>query len=132
MPELPEVETFKKYFDSTSLNKEVRDVKVRDNRVLNVSEDFFIKEVKSKTFISTKRHGKYLFVDLNTNFLVLHFGMTGDLEYFEKIKEEPPYSKILFKFTNNHNLSYISRRMFGKLDITNTIEEFIKKKKIGA
>ncbi|MHA1534434.1 MAG: DNA-formamidopyrimidine glycosylase family protein, partial [Promethearchaeota archaeon] len=34
MPELPEVETFKRYLDATSLNQLITDVKVTDERVL--------------------------------------------------------------------------------------------------
>jgi len=131
MPELPEVETYKQYFDLTSLNRTVRNVEVRDDRVLKIPEDIFIREIRGNTFKATRRHGKYLFVELNSRFMVLHFGMTGDLEYYKKPTEEPPYSKVIFTFRNNHYLSYISRRMFGKLDITNNVEEFLKGKKLG-
>ena len=36
MPELPEVETFKRYLDRTSLNQEIKDLKVNDTRILDV------------------------------------------------------------------------------------------------
>ncbi|MFX0072364.1 MAG: DNA-formamidopyrimidine glycosylase [Candidatus Hermodarchaeota archaeon] len=131
MPELPEVETFKRYFDSTSLNKNINEIMVRDNRVLNVEENNFKIKIIGKTFNSSQRHGKYLFVDLNSIFLVFHFGMTGDFEYFSKIDEEPTHSRILFKFQNDDYLSYISQRMFGKVDLTEKVETFIKEKKLG-
>ncbi|MFX1297802.1 MAG: Fpg/Nei family DNA glycosylase [Promethearchaeota archaeon] len=132
MPELPEVETFKKYFDQTSLNQKIKNVVIRDNRVLNLQENVLKKKLKSNIFYSTLRHGKYLFIKLNSDFMIIHFGMSGDLSYFNNIDKEPTHSRILFEFTNGNFLSYVSQRMFGRVDLTNNIEDFIKnKKKLG-
>jgi formamidopyrimidine-DNA glycosylase len=131
MPELPEVETFKRYLDKTSLKQEVEEVKITDNRILKVSVPVLRSLVKGKQFESSTRHGKYLFVNLKPSYLVMHFGMTGDLEYYNKKEDPPKFSKVIFQFKNNFNLAYISTRMFGKLDIVDSIEEFIKNKKLG-
>ena len=131
MPELSEVETFKEYIDKTSLNQVVNDVKIRDERILKVSKVLFIKALKNKKFEETIRHGKYLLIKLENQFLIMHFGMTGDLEYFEQAIDEPKYTKVLFVFTNGHFLSYISQRLFGHLDLTTSIEDFLDKKKLG-
>ena len=131
MPELPEVETFKIYFDMTSINQLIKNVLIRDKRVLNVQENLFKKVLRSNTFHSTLRHGKYFFVKLNSGFIVLHFGMSGQLKYFNNLEKEPKHSRILFEFTNGNFLSYVSQRMFGRVDIIDKIEDFIKKKKLG-
>ena len=131
MPELPEVETFKNYFDSTSLNQKIKNVVVRDTRVINTQESSFKKKVISNTFYSTLRHGKYLFVKLDSRFIVFHFGMSGDLKYFKDIEEEPTHSRILFEFANGNFLSYISMRMFGRVYITENVEDFVKERKLG-
>lgn len=131
MPELPEVETFKNYLDSTSLNKVIKHIKIRDNRVLNVPETDLKRELIHKKFISSIRHGKYLFVKINPKFLVLHFGMSGYLESFNNVTEEPTHSRIRFKFIDGTFLSYVSQRMFGRVDICESIENYIKKKKLG-
>jgi formamidopyrimidine-DNA glycosylase len=131
MPELPEVETFKQYFESTSLNKQIKNIKIKDIRILSIEESVFINAIRGKKFNSVIRHGKFLFVECNSVFLVMHFGMTGDLEYYKKGEEEPKYSKVLFEFTNNHILSYISTRMFGKLDITDDYKKYINKNRLG-
>ncbi len=132
MPELPEVETFKQYFDETSLNQEIRNALIRDNRVLNVQENLFKKTLKSNIFNSTLRHGKYLFVKLSSDSIVFHFGMSGYLKHFKDINEEPKHGRILFEFANGNFLSYISQRMFGRVDLTNNIENYIiNKKKLG-
>jgi formamidopyrimidine-DNA glycosylase len=131
MPELAEVEIFKNYFDITSLDQKITKIIVTDIRILNTDEKPFKNEIIGKKFINSIRHGKYLFAKLNPHFLVFHFGMTGDLSYFQNEEELPPYSKVVFFFENDYALSYISQRMFGRLEITDSIEAFLKKKKLG-
>jgi formamidopyrimidine-DNA glycosylase len=131
MPELPEVETFKQYIDETSLEQDIKGVKVIDDRVLTINRSLLRKSVLSKKFESSTRHGKYLLVFLNPKYLVFHFGMTGDLEYYYKNDDEPKFSKVIFQFKNGYNLAYISRRMFGRLYIADSVEKFIKVKKLG-
>ncbi len=131
MPELPEVETYKRYLDKTSLKQVIKEVKIIDTRVLNVDDSYLIKSVKDKHFESSTRHGKYVLVHLKPKYLVLHFGMTGELEYYNKKEDDPKFCKVIFQFKNGFNLAYISRRMFGKLDIVDSIQEFIAKKKLG-
>jgi len=131
MPELPEVETFKRYLDRTSLKQVIKDVRVIDNRILDTEEKKLSKFLKAKRFESSIRHGKYLLVYINPQYLVMHFGMSGDLEYYDDKEEPPKFSKVIFQFNNGFNLAYISIRMFGKVSVFNSIEEFIENKKLG-
>ena len=131
MPELPEVETFKRYLDKTSLKQLIIDIKVVDNRILNTEETHLKKSLKGKRFESSIRHGKYLLVYLKPRYLVMHFGMSGDLEYYDNKEDPPKFSKVIFQFNNGFNLAYISIRMFGKVSVASSIEEFIEDKKLG-
>jgi len=131
MPELPEVETFKQYLDQTSLKQLIKEIQVIDNRILNTEEIYLRRALKGKQFESSIRHGKYLLVYLKPQFLVMHFGMSGDLEYYNNKDDPPKFSKVILKFNNGFNLAYISIRMFGKLSIVNSCEEFIENKKLG-
>lgn len=63
MPELPEVETFKRYLDKTSLKQVIKEVKIIDTRVLNIDDSYLKKSVKDKQFELSTRYGKYLLVD---------------------------------------------------------------------
>ena len=130
-PDLSEVETFKNYVDTTSLNQKIENIIVRDNRVLNTQESSFKKKLILNTFSSTLRHGKYLLVRLNSGYIVFHFGMSGDLKYFKVIEDEPTHSRILFGFIGGCFLSYISMRMFGRVYITENVEDFVKERKLG-
>jgi len=131
MPELPEVEIFKRYLDSTSIQQKIIEIKVIDGRILEVDESILINLVKGKKFENTYRHGKYLLVNLKPKYLMMHFGMTGDLEYYNKIEQDPKYSKVIFRFDTGFNLAYISQRMFGRIDLFDSIEDFIRTKKLG-
>ena len=131
MPELPEVEMFKQYLDKTSLKQVIKDIQVTDNRILNTEESHLISNLKGKRFESSIRHGKYLLVYLKPRYLVMHFGMSGDLEYYDNKNDPPKFSKVIFQFDNGFSLAYISIRMFGKVSIANSIEEFIENKKLG-
>ena len=131
MPELPEVETFKRYLNKTSLKQIILNVKVTDDRILKTEETHLRKSLKGKKFESSIRHGKYLLVYLKPRYLVMHFGMSGDLEYCDNKNDPPKFSKVIFQFDNGFSLAYISIRMFGKVFIANSIEEFIENKKLG-
>ncbi len=79
MPELPEVEMFKRYLDSTSLHQRITGVEVRDAYVLkHVSARELARRLKGRRFENSHRHGKHLFVRAGDElWLRLHFGMTG-------------------------------------------------------
>ncbi len=131
MPELAEVEQLKNYLLKCCINKTINKVLIRDENFLEISETELNKTLKNKRIESIQRHGKYLFVDIGNKFIVLHFGMTGDVQTFKNIKNEPKFSKVLFKFTDGSFLSYISIRKFGKILITNNAEQFIENRKFG-
>ena len=130
MPELPEVETFKRYLDKTSLKQTIKDIQVTDSRILKSEENDLVATLEGKRFESSIRHGKYLLVYIKPRYIVMHFGMSGDLEYYDNKDDPPKFSKVIFHFNNGFNLAYISIRMFGKVFIANSIEEFIATKSI--
>lgn len=132
MPELPEVEAFGKYFDKTSLHKKIKNFEVKSPEILqNVSEDKLNEKLEGHEFQFTKRYGKNLFAHLDNNFwLILHFGMTGNLKYFEKKDENPAYDRILINFDKG-SLAFVDPRKFGKVNLASDMENFIKEKRLG-
>ncbi len=131
MPELPSVEIFKQYFDSTSLNQVIRSVKVRNPEILiNLTAEELKNRLINQKFKGSKRYGKYLFGRLKNNyFLILHFGMTGYLKYDKGYRN--PYTRLLLEFKNGNNLSFIDMRKFGKIGLIRDVEQFIREKKLG-
>jgi len=78
MPELPDVESFRKYPQATSLHQRLEDLQVSDSCVLTeVRPDDLRESLVGSRFESTLRHGKNLFVRTDgPKWLRLHFGIT--------------------------------------------------------
>ena len=133
MPELPEVEVFRQNFNSTALNKKIANVQVLDEGILeNISSRSFQTRLKGVTFQATHRHGKYLFIELDTEeTLMVHFGMTGNLKYYKKGEEVPEYSRIIFNLDNGYNLSYVCPRKLGRVGLVEDEADFIEDNKLG-
>jgi len=57
MPELPDVQTFKEYLDSTSLHNPIQEVEVKSEQILqDVTENELNTKLKGEEFVSNKRH----------------------------------------------------------------------------
>lgn len=132
MPELPDVESFRSYLERTALHQPIAHTSVPDQRILEgVTIQKLAVRLKNREFVSTDRHGKFLFVRVaRDGWLVFHFGMTGELSYF-KSSQIPPYMRLLLSFTNGYNLAYQSRRLLGQVSFTNDSEQFIEEHDLG-
>jgi formamidopyrimidine-DNA glycosylase len=133
MPELPDVEIFKRYLDATSLHQRIDDVEVRNAYILKeVTARELARELKSRCFESTHRHGKHLFVRADDKlWLRLHFGMTGSLQYFKNHEQAPGHARVLFVFANDHRLAFDDQRQFGQIGLLKGVDEFLKERALG-
>lgn len=133
MPELPDVEVYRRYINSNCLNKKIKNVKVKNTKVLeNISKKKLEEKLKDNKFIDTYRKGKYLFIKTDNDFwLVLHFGMTGDVKYFKNIDDEPSHSRLLLYFYNDYYLSFDNQRMLGKINLIYDKDKYIGDKNLG-
>jgi len=132
MPELPNVEVFRRYVNATSLHEKIKSVEVRNEKILGgLSVHRLQRTLKGHTFESTRRHGKNLFVELDGGgWMLMHFGMTGSLAYFKSPDEEAPHSRLLFAFEHGYHLAFDCQRMFGKVDLVEDSEDFAREKEL--
>jgi formamidopyrimidine-DNA glycosylase len=133
MPELPDVEIFKRYLDATSLHQQISGVHVESAYVLKgVSARELAHQLKGCRFESSRRHGKHLFVRADRDlWLRLHFGMTGSLQYFKHEEQAPQHTRVLFVFVNAHRLAFEDQRKFGEVGLLKDVGEFLKKRALG-
>jgi len=133
MPELPEVETFKRYLDSTSLHQRITNVEVRDAYVLKrVSARELARRLKRHRFENSHRHGKHLFVHIgDALWLRLHFGMTGGLQCLTRDEEPPKSGRVIFHFATNRRLAFDDQRKFGEIELIEDVDEFLQTRDIG-
>ncbi|MGM0441997.1 MAG: Fpg/Nei family DNA glycosylase [Elusimicrobiota bacterium] len=123
MPELPDIEYFKKYFNRTSLNREIKDVKSNSKKLIKkTSFKNFRRHMKNNSFEDSKRRGKFLIASLNTGskVIIFHFGMTGDLKYLktenrDKYEDEIKFSRVRFEFKNGYELNWLNMRKLGNI-----------------
>jgi formamidopyrimidine-DNA glycosylase len=133
MPELPDVETFCRYLNRTGLHKKIIEVEISDTRILERISAAKLKEgLKGRSIEKGRRRGKYLPAELDNNrYLILHFGMTGELAYYKHESEQPDYGRVTLRFDNSYYLSYISKRLLGKVSLVSDIEDYFHLNDIG-
>lgn len=133
MPELPDVEVMKRYLDATALHQKIETVEVHNTEMLqDVSAETLGSRLEGRTLDSTRRHGKWLFAATDEDpWLVLHFGMTGGLQYFKNLEKEPEYDRMLLCFANGYHLAYVAQRMLGVVSIIGDVGGFIEKQGLG-
>lgn len=133
MPELPDVEVFKRYLDATSLHQRIGRARVTSEKILGrISRRNLERRLRGRQLRSSRRHGKYLFVDLDRGgWLVLHFGMTGFLRYFKHEPNDLQHVRMQLDFANGYHLAYVCQRLLGLVDLADDPEAFIKGRELG-
>ena len=115
MPELPEVEIFKRYLDATSLHQRIDDVDVRNTYILKeTSARELARGLKGRRFESSRRHGKHLFVRADGKLWLKKSDDRGatwkkwsdDTEAKEVVALDAPQAGV-FDFTRDANASLL-------------------------
>jgi formamidopyrimidine-DNA glycosylase len=129
MPELPEVEIYARYFARHALGQPIARVDIRDDRVLAVRREQLTRALRGRSFTRVHRHGKNLFAEAGAQWLHLHFGMSGDLAYYN---DTPPrFARVIFDFANGAHLAFEDMRLFGVVGLTPSPEAYIDEHRLG-
>ena len=125
MPELPEVETQLLYFRRTAIGQCIERVLITaPNIIRNPTARMFGRDLRGRSFVQASRRGKYLIIDLdNGRKLILHFGMGGDLAYFQNTRERPDYTRIEFVLTNGWRLAFTCPRKICRVMLVDDISQ---------
>lgn len=133
MPELPEVEIMRRYFNECALDKSITQLDFLDElgKVYKSPPELIEKSLVGQRFTETERIGKYLFARISTGqYLHLHFGMTGNLELFQG-DNLPKYARLVFHFEKGDRLAFCDLRKFGVIEIVDNPQAYQKAAKIG-
>lgn len=150
MPELPEVETFRRFAERHALNRTVRTVEVLTPKILEQTTEAALKQaVEGHRLTQTRRVGKHLLIEIqsidrqpaNMGWLFLHFGMTGYLSYTQEGKtvvnaygdpaRPEAHVRVRFTFADGGQFNFHEQRMFGKLGLTPDADAYFNAKKLG-
>jgi len=119
MPELPEVETWRRLAEREAVGHTIVDVTVADDKKVfdkNAPQTLRHK-LKGRTITGTDRRGKHLWLTFDApGELYLHFGMTGSLHVFPEGDEDPPsHLKLQLHLDDDRVLGYRCVRRIGKV-----------------
>lgn len=120
MPELPEVETVKKSLRELVLNKEISEVVIHYDRIIQTDVNEFKTKLVGQKINGIERVGKFLVFILDENIILSHLRMEG--KYFLKTPFDylSKHDHVIFKFTDQTELRYNDTRKFGVMYLFNT------------
>lgn len=113
MPELPEVETYRRFFAEHAAGRTVRTVDVLDPAIVrNASPQALDRTLRGRRFGEPRRHGKWLLCPADGPVLLLHFGMTGDLVWSGDEPDRHRHDRLALAFDDGE-LRYRNMRRLG-------------------
>lgn len=132
MPELPDVEVFRRHLDDNALGRAVARVRVAEPRVLGgVSARDLARSLEGVSFRRTFRHGKVAFADAGALWLWLRFGMTGLLRAYRGQPPRGAHERVIFDLRGGLHLAFDCQRMFGRLGLTPDPQAFVRERGLG-
>jgi formamidopyrimidine-DNA glycosylase len=113
MPELPDVEGFRRYLARHAEGQRIVEVDVLDRELVrNRSARAFARALQNERFNVPRRHGKWLITPVGDLELLLHFGMTGLLRFANAEEERHRHDRLVF-VCERGELRYNNMRRFG-------------------
>ena len=133
MPELPEVETYRRFIDELAVGQTIAALQVNDAHVLATPEDQLRAGLVGRTITGTSRLGKNCLLELdNGQVLVLHFGMTGNVGAYRDEPDAPRFTRVALHLANSGLcLAFVDPRKFGRIRLAENAAAYQKAKKIG-
>lgn len=89
MPELPEMENYKRNLNQLLQNKMITDVIINREKSVNVAPILFIGAVRGTTIQAVERRAKHLLFRLSNNKVLLLHLMLGGWMYYSEEKDKP-------------------------------------------
>ena len=112
MPELPEVETSRRGIEPHLVGNILHYAIVRNSKLRwPVSEK--IKTLLDDAILSVKRRAKYLLIELNQGWIIVHLGMSGSVRILPEEQPEEKHDHIDLVFRDGKVLRYTDPRRFG-------------------
>jgi formamidopyrimidine-DNA glycosylase len=98
MPELPEVEVTRLGIEPHINGRTISAVKIIDGRLRWPVPKNLVKSLPGQKVLGVKRRGKYLLLELNTGFLLVHLGMTGTLRVLPSSEILKTHDRVTIEF----------------------------------
>ncbi len=123
MPELPDVEGFRRTMERHAAGRTVRSVTVADRPLLrNATPQALARAIGGRRVARPDRHGKWIVAPVGEVALMFHFGMTGLLDWAQPGAERHRHDRLVLRFSEGE-LRYRNMRRFGGVWLARDEEE---------
>lgn len=118
MPEKPEVITVAKKLSLKLIGREITDVKVLwDNIIEGITPEEFCKRLKGEKILKIDTRGKWIVFHLTDFLLLSHLRMEGKFLYRKPTDEIGKHEHVVIRLDNDEELRFQDVRKFGKMRI---------------
>jgi formamidopyrimidine-DNA glycosylase len=115
MPELPDVESYRRFLAEHATGRRIDRVVVTDPGILrNASARTLDRALRGHRFEEPGRHGKWLIAHTTGPRVLLHFGMTGEFGWGEAANGRHSHDRVIFELDRGE-LRYRNMRKLGGL-----------------
>lgn len=123
MPELPDVEHFRRFLARHAEGRRIEQVVATDPAILRgISPEALDRALRGHRFEEPERHGKWLLAWTTGPGVLMHFGMTGGLGWGPDAGGRHRHDRVVF-VTDGGELRYRNMRKFGGLWLAHDREE---------
>lgn len=120
MPELPEVESVRRGLASHATGRRIERLTVLHPRPVR-SHPFGAEGMRAalegRTIDDVRRRGKFMWLALGDDALVVHLGMSGQFRVNDEQDEYVRNTRVLFDLDDSRQLRFVDQRMFGGLTL---------------
>lgn len=114
MPELPEVEIIKRELKELSINKKITNILSSGLKLRKKIPS--LEHIIGQKIVNIHRRNKYLILETQNNWIVIHLGMTGQFIYSTSGVPDKKHIHFQILLSNNTCLYYLDPRRFGLID----------------
>jgi len=132
MPELPEVETYRRHLlqgnsgAPSILGKKIRDANLLwEGTLAYPAPQEFIERIQGQFVTGVGRRGKNLIIQLAKDALIIHLRMSGEIIVEEKTNPLGKHYRLILNFTDPYRLAFNNIRKFGRVWLTSDQEDFL-------
>jgi len=118
MPELPDVEVWRRTFEQQLRGRRIQDVLILDPAMLDgASAPELGRALKKARLEEVSRRGKFLILRTDSDrHLILHLGMSGRYDLSD-VRQPSEHAKLVLRFEGGRQLSYLNQRQFGTIKL---------------
>ena len=124
MPELPEVETFRRGLYPHVVGRTIVDLRITYPKIIRYPEtEIFEMKMKGQKIEDLSRRGKYLIFNLKSDFcLIVHFRMSAHFEVAAAGSPQDKHTHVVFVLDDGNELRFVEPRKFGTMHLLQETE----------